>query len=746
MAEENVFELDRDRPSREDEDPEISLGGLPDSEELIFDEMSDNLVPIFMNSGKGRDALKAISEGILRDFDKAWDSSDEYRQRKADEWRIFSGQLPSKNFPWENCANVNVPIMLENISRLTFRAEAELFGDWSNVFGVTPVSPSPEDDEIASILSAHGNWQINEDIPDFKRQQRRGLLIFFLNGDVSCHSYYDPRRRQNRHEILTTDQLVTPYTYVTTMPDYSDCPFIVKVMYRERHDLESMRGIWHGVDNVIAHAGPTWEDEPEALLRSAEAEVQGVETPTDEERGSYKLLHYEGWMSLPGQVRQRYCQVIIDHGSGQLLDVHIHEETNWKDAERLKRQRVELEVYRQQVRDHADNVAQMAVLGDNMRSNPDMDVEQMMETDFAAQQDIVGSYPIAPPWMKDPNNLGEEPDPGHMDPIHMFAHGVCIEPLTGNLGLGFGRIESDFNIAANVLTNQFIDAATLANCKGYITTDIVNFERPMSWKPGAINKASGLTGGEIKQNIMPMDVGPANPQLMDMVQLCYEWGQSAIQAPAVLSGEPGKSGETFRGIATRVEQATKQLSAATRHFAEFGTQILKNNARLNWLFMDDEELIFVNDTRVQKMVEMRVTREMYRSNYNVAFRSDLKFTPEGQKTQEADQLAGAILATEVLKGDLAIQHAVIRQTLEARGKDDLVPLLGPAPPPPQTPFGIGDQPAAGAQVGQPGGNQMPPEILAPPSQAAARPAGGPPAQPKPAPKPSGPGGPAPGGR
>mgnify|MGYP000738842472 CR=1 FL=1 len=38
-------------------------------------------------------------------------------------------------------------------------------------------------------------------------------------------------------------------------------------------------------------------------------------------------------------------------------------------------------------------------------------------------------------------------------------------------------------------------------------------------------------------------------------------GKEVAATPDVYSGEPGKSAETYRGLATRVEQATKPLTA-----------------------------------------------------------------------------------------------------------------------------------------------------------------------------------------
>jgi hypothetical protein len=170
----------------EDDADEIEVDAAEPEEEaetIVYDEDALNLVPAFAESEQGRKYLKKISNKVDADFQADWDSSDEYREMEKANWKLFAGDLPPKEFPFADAANPHLPIMLENISRLCFRATGELFGDWASVFGVAPVGP--DDDDTAEILTRHGNWQIANQIPDFKRQiGHRGVLTFFAQGDV----------------------------------------------------------------------------------------------------------------------------------------------------------------------------------------------------------------------------------------------------------------------------------------------------------------------------------------------------------------------------------------------------------------------------------------------------------------------------------------------------------------------------------------------------------------------------------
>lgn len=679
-----------------DEDPEIDLDEEVKTEKpLEYDEEEANLVAVFAESDtkQGAAALQELAELGHSTFEEDWKSTEEYREQRAKDWTIFSGVLPKKTFPWEDCANGHVPIMLENISRLVFRAKGELIGDGQNIFGVSPVGP--DDQDIAEILTRHGNWQITEDIPDFLRQIDRGLLLFFTHGDVTCFSGWDSQREQNRHEMLTSDEFVVPYVYTSTMPDYSDCPRYSRVRRYYRHELESMRGIWYGVDEVIAQEPPDWEDEPDSPMRKAQQEVDKARPPEDEP-GPYKIIEWYGWATLPNQPRQHFVKMVFDHRTKRLMQLNVNEEADWKERSRFE----------DQSRQRKEYLAAKATYETAARQQAEVvgaaeDIAEGAGEMAQAVAPPIPESPMRPDWMDDDDS---EPEPPRKTPVHMASHGVCIEPLTGNLGYGYGMIEADFNRAANTMLNQFVDAATLGNCKGIITSSTVQFNGEYNRKPGSINQVKGVTGDDLRKHVMPDDPSPANPQLFEGVKFFQEVGQSAIQSPDVLSGEPGKSGETFRGISARIEQATKQISVATRKFADFMGVVLRNNARLNAIFLPDEEIVRINDHRIGRTEELTIGRWMYERDYRVRIRADLKYTSDAARVADADAVLSGVMQIPQLAMNNRLIYELTKRAFEARDMHDLVPMLGPAPPvtgmaPPMPPGMPGQQPGANGPSG-----------------------------------------------
>jgi hypothetical protein len=207
---------------------------------------------------------------------------------------------------------------------------------------------------------------------------------------------------------------------------------------------------------------------------------------------------------------------------------------------------------------------------------------------------------------------------------------------------------------------------------------------------------------DLKANIQPIEFGQANSQLRELADMCYERAQSSIQAPNVLSGEPGKSGETYRGLSARIEQATKQLSVVTRDFADAFEEILRKNAALNARFLPDEELFEIqnHDMEAVQLLQgfmaampqnqngsvgtglAKASRAMYERDYRVEIRADLRFATQAQRIGEADELV-QMGQHPMLQQNLAFNYAAQVQALKARGLDHMIPLLGAKPPTPQ---------------------------------------------------------------
>lgn len=706
---------DEDGLSDEDRAEQESLAG--------FDEASPNLVEFFAQSPAGRDFLKRIAEQVCMDRDDAWSSSQDWRDRMAENQKIITGKLTKKTLPFEGCANVHMPIAFERLLRLVSNTFVEIFLERDTIFGVKPTGP--DDYGVAEALTIHGNWQIQNEQVDTIRQQHRGLWDFYSNGSVFAHSYRDEIADRNRHDILQCDEFWMPYVWTSNATDLSDVPFKGRTIFKYRVELEQLRdtGKWFNVEAVLEKDPPAW-DLSDSKARENEQKNSGIVAPTKNKRAPYVFYEYHGTSKMPGADTLRPICATVDMQTKTVVKLFIREEEDWKDRERFDQETVQGEQYQQEQQMHAQLTQQTQQLAQQMQS-PDVDPEEGAMIMDAVTQEGQLQPPVPPAWMEQGQT---EPAPIKKAPIEYFHHGVCVENPFGTLGMSFGQIEADLNRLANEALNRYYDSATLANVWSILTPHTMDLGTNIPFGPGKQIKVKGMTGEDIKKSIVELKPGPANPQLLDIVRMAQEAADSAIAAPSVLSGEPGKSGETFRGLATRVEKATRQLSAAGIKYLDFFSSILKANARLNSLFLPDEQVLHVLDhldlpemllqgrprPTSREMRKVTIARDMYRRNYQVTFTADVRFASQAQRISEADELV-ALSQHPALAGNFTFAYHAISKALRARGQHDMIPTLGPPPPMPEMPMGTPPPMPPGMEMMGPGGGP-PPMGGGPPAQ------------------------------
>lgn len=641
-----------------------------------------NLVPFFSGDEDGKDFLGKLADRVAADFRKDWESTEGYRKRRKERYKLMTGNLDAKTWPFEDCANVHIPVMLERVLRIVHRIYAELFPERDFVFQAVPSSKLGQ--ERADIVTLHQNWQMRKEAPDFFRQNRRGLMEFITNGDVFWHSYRDIEGRRNRHEVLNCEEIVIPYVWKSTMTDLSDVPRKTRILRKTRHEIEDLAraGVYSGVDVFLEKLKTgSFERGPELVVRPEADRVEGIEPPGDDSAAPYVLYEYHGWTRIPGEPKRRPVTVTVEESTRTVLSLVLREEEDWKDRARYAREMAELARYRDDVAFYGGLQQQEERVRARL-AMPDVPPDEALALSASLEQGRPPP-PTRPKWMLEEGGM---PEPVRLVPIEAFSHGVCIENIDGSLGLGIGTLLEEFNKAADTAASQFTDAATLANVTTMIMPEGVRMDPgDTRLTPGMIHRVRGVSPETLQGAFKVLEFSGANPQLLEIIRLALDAADGVSSAPDVLSGEPGKANETYRGIATRVEQATKQLTVLATNYIEVLTQVCRNNARLNAVFLEDEEVATVVDPRTLESRQIKIGRDLYKEGMDIVFTADTRFASKAQRISEADQLIGMVTS---LPPPIAMQlfpppfiyEAVVR-ALKARGMHDMVSFLPPRPPP-----------------------------------------------------------------
>lgn len=675
----------------ENDDGSVTVALAPPPADIP--EEAFNLIPALSGSEEGKKFAKELAEKVLDHFKEDWDSCDQWRRKRRDRWKLLVGALDPKSYPFADCANVHIPVMLERVLRLVHRMFSEIFPDRDVVFTALPSNSLTQ--ERADIVTLDSNWQIKKEIPDFYKQNRRAMMEFVTNGDCIFHSSRDIPAKRNRHEALSCEEVVFPYFWRTSLPDMADVPRKTRVLRKYKHELLDLEkgGIYSGIEEMLEkEKEPGFEEGPDLTVRPVVDKYEGKEAPIKSKAAPWTLYEYHGWCKLPGQERERPIVATVSPRTKLVVGLYLREQEDWKDRARHNKQAEELQQFQaaQQMQQQAQ--AMEAQVMERLQQ-PDVPPEEP----GLIQQHLQATAPpppMPPKWLKPEM---QEPEPVRLVPIEYFSHGTCIENLEGSLGFGIGLLLEEFNKAADTAASQFTDSATLANVMTLIMPDNVTMEPgDTRLSPGEIHRVRGVSADQVQNAFKVLQFPPANPQLMDIIKLMLESADGVSSAPDVLSGEAGKANETYRGIATRVEQATKQLTVLAQNYLEVLTQVLKNNSRLNAVFMDDDEIKSVIDPRTLESQQIQVDRSLYLEDYEICFTADTRFGGREQKIAEADQLIGMFMSmppefSSTVFPPSFIYEAVVRG-LKARGMHDMIRYLGPRPPSPQDMAAMGMQP------------------------------------------------------
>jgi hypothetical protein len=681
-----MIEDDSEVETTEEEGQEI--GEETPQEAIAFqDGLPDdavNLVPYFTEQGvidpKVADWLtKELPNQICDDFKEDWDSCEEWRKRRADRRKLFLGHLQAKKEPFANCANGHMPILLERILRLAHRVYAELCPERAPMFqAITPLESNDAKQRV-DLITLHDNWQFTKESPNFKKQLRKALTGFFLDGEIVFHSYYDQDKERNIHEYLTCEEFVFQYVWKTDTIDMSDVPRKTKILRRHDRDLRRglRKGIYSNVESILGEKdkGDYADTEMDNVVKDVLDGFEGIEKGSSPE---HVLLEQHTYVEIPGMEDEVPVIVTIDYRTKTILNIRLREYDDPEDRIRFDRETQEFEGYLNEVTGYLAYEQEKQKTLSSLQQ-PGVDP---YEAQALAQHITVTGQDVPPPnrpqWVQlDEQQMPKPPAPCKKKIIEQFSHGVCIENPEGSHGLGVGTVLMPFQEASNILLSQAIDVGTLENSKGGFIHESarlppgVSTMSPNEWIP-----IKGIPVEDFTKAFVDMKRGGGNPQMLEFLKIQINSADGVASAPDVLSGE--KDGpETFRGQQSRVEQAVKQLTVFAGNVIEVLGNIIKNNATLNFQFLPDYKLVSVIDPKSNQFMNIEVSRELYRDEYATQFTSDLRFASKAQRIAEADDVLGMLtqgippeIAPKIMK--LQAMAEAVRSCLRARGVQDML--------------------------------------------------------------------------
>lgn len=185
-----------------------------------------------------------------------------------------------------------------------------------------------------------------------------------------------------------------------------------------------------------------------------------------------------------------------------------------------------------------------------------------------------------------------------IDPIHYYTqYDFLPNPEGGIYGLGFGQLLRPINEAINSTLNQLIDAGTLANTGGGF------IGKGLSMNAGAIRfvmgeyKVVNTTGGNIRDNIVPMEWKGPSPVLFNLLGFLVEAGKEIAAVKDILTGDTGARTANTPATTTLalIEQGLKVYTSIYKRVHRALKSELNKLYRLNRVYGDETSQYKVGD-------------------------------------------------------------------------------------------------------------------------------------------------------
>lgn len=628
-----------------------------------------NLVPT-MTSEKDLEWLAKKGKEVVEETEQAKTDRQPYMDLRARIIKMFSGNVDTMGYPFEGSASPHHPIVAKTILRLAVRAYDQVIPAKGSIFHAIPTGL--EDVDRVMRVEKHMGWQMRKQMPNWPRSMFVTIMNWLSGGSAFRHQYRDPIRNVNVDEDVSIEDLVVPYSFRSDDPEMGDVPWITRVLHLSRHELEALEraGTYTNVGELFK------EGEEGKRVFSPNSEVEGRGKVREEDDNffghkpskSYKRDIYEchGWDVLPGETTEKPTICTVDKETSRVLSLVIREAEDPMDRLRHSREKAAWEAGEQ-----AKQQQYQAELANfQAMQQPAMDPMGM---------------PMAPPVdVAPPVEPTPEPEPASVKTktINFFVHLGCIPNPVGFYHYGIGILLVNPNELADSISGQYLGALRLSNiASGFIGEDVA-ISGDLQLKPGYYKKVKGMTSAQLKDAFVDRIFPPPNPATMDFVSRLDADAEAVASAPESMSGIFSDR-ETATGAKLKVGESQAAITVLVRMLTEDLTYVVRHIARLNSVYLEDEEFFSVLDPEKNLPEQGMVSRADYYEDFDLVFTASERASSRTQRVEEANFALAAVMQMPPPAQSPGLVKAVFGNLFKAMEREDLVAELEKEPPEPE---------------------------------------------------------------
>jgi len=315
------------------EDPESITIGIGDTEIIIDpDAMPDEEFNANLAEELSDKYMAELSSDLLEDFGNDVNSRKDWLETYVDGLELLGLKIEERSEPWEGACAVYHPLLSEALVKFQAETMMETFPAAGPVKTSIIGKETPECIEAAQRVQENMNFQLMDEMPEYRPEHERMLWGLGLAGNAFKKVYYDPTLERQVSIFVPAEDMVVPYG----ASNLETAERVTHVMRKTEQEIHNLQHI--GFYRDIELGEPDYDlDEVEKKI----AEQMGFDATNDDR---YKILEMNVNLDLEGYededkdgktgIALPYI-VTIDKGTQEILSIR----RNWKQDDSLQKRR-----------------------------------------------------------------------------------------------------------------------------------------------------------------------------------------------------------------------------------------------------------------------------------------------------------------------------------------------------------------------------------------------------------------------
>jgi hypothetical protein len=277
--------------------------------------------------------LTQICGDLLGDIESDVSSRKDWMQTYTDGIELLGMKIEERSEPWEGACGVYHPLLSEALVKFQAETVMETLPPAGPVKTVIVGKETPEKTAAADRVQKDMNYQITEEMPEFRPEHERMCWGLGLSGNAFKKVYYDPNLGRQVSLFVPAEDLIVPYGAT----DLQSAERVTHVMRKTENEMRKLQvaGFYRDID--LGDPVSSF-DEVEKKI----AEKMGFQASSDDR---YKILEIQVNLDIAGHedkdedgeptgIALPYI-VTIEKGTQNVLAIR----RNWRPEDETKQKR-----------------------------------------------------------------------------------------------------------------------------------------------------------------------------------------------------------------------------------------------------------------------------------------------------------------------------------------------------------------------------------------------------------------------